>query len=124
MDEPTIEISDVDIGMTAQTVTAPVHSPAPQISAYASSITSGGCDDDTLYFDITFDVSVEDCSQDFTSSYSNYKSFRVVKRIAIDKNTFTEEIMQNTNVTVVEQLSGGFLNDPKTLSRFKKLAGV
>ena len=75
--------------------------------------------DDKL-FDIVLGLTVYDKAEEM----GDYRTFRVVKRISLNKAVLADQAIQNTDVTVLEASSGGFLNDPKTLARFKQLAGV
>lgn len=90
-----------------------------QVSVYAESITDAGESGDDKFFDIVLCVST--CDKE---NMADYRTFKIVKRISLNKCTLADQATQNTGVTVLEASAGGFLNDPKTLARFKQLAGV
>ena len=93
--------------------------PTRQVSVYAESITDAGENGDEKFFDIVLNVSM--CDE---ANMVGYQSFKIVKRISISKSALADQATRNTDVTVLESSTGGFLNDPKTLARFKQLAGV
>lgn len=106
-------------GVVGNTGEAPTDLPSRQVSVYAESITDAGDNGDEKFFNIV--LSVTTCDE---ANMSGYQTFKIVKRICINKSTLADQASQNIDVTVLEASDGGFLNDPKTLARFKQLAGV
>lgn len=112
-------------GYAGDTGDAPIGLPAAaqlphrQVSVYAESITDAGDSGDEKFFDIVLNVST--CDE---ANTIGYQTFKIVKRISLNKSTLADQASQNIDVTVLEASAGGFLNDPKTLARFKQLAGV
>lgn len=90
-----------------------------RINVYAHSIEDGGESNDEKFFDVVLSVSICD-----DTNVVGYSSFKVIKRIGVNKCVLADQVLSGNGVTIVESSSGGFLNDPKTLERFKKLAGV
>lgn len=100
-------------------VMAPVQSSTRKVSVYAENIVDAGDMGDDKLFDIVLGLTIYD-----EAEMGDFRTFRVVKRISLNKAVLADQAIQNTDVTVLESSSGGFLNDPKTLARFKQLAGV
>lgn len=103
------------------TIGSPVHQHDPAcISVYAESITSSGAYDETsesCMFDVVFNVGVRegDCS----------KTYRVVKRICLDKVKLACEAECSTPVSVVEHADQAKKAEAAaTAKRFRVLAGL
>lgn len=108
-----------DIGVAPEGLPLAAQTASRQVSVYAETIADAGENGDEKFFDIVLNVTTYD-----EANMTGYRTFKIVKRISLIKSALADQAAQNTDVTVLESSAGGFLDDPKTLARFKQLAGV
>jgi hypothetical protein len=104
---------------TSIAIGAPEPTPAPKVTVYADSIgTTEYCSaqEGIATFDVIFSVTIDDGG--------SYKTYKIVKRIGVNKAKIAAEVENIRSITVVESVKTEDKEKISVVEQFRRLAGL